>query len=116
MITLPSSDVRVRFPRIVAELPSPGLAVVALVPSVIAVTKKKYTIIIHTAKARHDRGFVDGKSGTQLIWEWLEKHDLSQYISKVTSEKPRAVAYIDDKSIKFSNWDEILEKVENLEN
>jgi phosphoheptose isomerase len=75
----------------------------------------KYTIIIHTAKARHDRGFVDGKSGKQLIWEWLENHNLDQFISKVTSEKPRAVAYIDDKSIQFSSWSDVLDQVENLD-
>ena len=75
----------------------------------------KYTIIVHTAKARHDRGFVDGKSGKQLIWEWLENNDLDQFISKVTAEKPRAVAYIDDKSIKFSSWEDALEQVDNLD-
>ena len=42
---------------------------------------------------------INGKTGTEMIWEWLKKHDFDQYISKVTSEKPRAMAYIDDKAI-----------------
>jgi len=75
---------------------------------------KTYTIIIYTAKARHDRGFVDGKSGTQLIWEWLEENKLDHLISKVTAEKPRAVAYIDDKAIKFSDWNAVLKSVSEL--
>jgi phosphoheptose isomerase len=75
---------------------------------------EKYTIILYTCKAKPDRGLVNGKTGTQLVWEWLEKHNMSKFISKVTSEKPRAVAYIDDKSIKFDNWKECLEKVFRL--
>lgn len=75
---------------------------------------KKYTVILYTCKAKPDRGLVNGKTGTELIWEWLEKHDMSKFISKVTSEKPRAVAYIDDKSIKFSSWESCLKEVDKL--
>ena len=60
------------------------------------------------------KGFVNGKSGTQLIWEWLEENKLDHLISKVTSEKPRAVAYIDDKAIKFSDWNDVLKSVSEL--
>jgi phosphoheptose isomerase len=69
---------------------------------------EEYTIIVYSCKSKPDRGLVNGKTGTQLIWEWLEKWDLSQYISKVTSEKPRAVVYIDDKGITFNNWNDCL--------
>lgn len=75
---------------------------------------EKYTIILHTCKAKPDRGLVNGKTGTELVWEWLEKHNMSQFVSKVTSEKPRAVAYIDDKSINFKNWRECLQEVAKL--
>lgn len=73
---------------------------------------EKYTVIVYTAKARKDRGLVNGRSGTQLIWDWLKQHDLNQYVSKVTAEKPRAVAYIDDKGIKFDNWDNVLSQID----
>lgn len=73
---------------------------------------EKYTVIVYTAKARKDRGLVNGRSGTQLIWEWLKEHNLNQYVSKVTSEKPRAVAYIDDKGIKFDNWTSVLSQID----
>ena len=72
---------------------------------------KQYTIIVYTCKAKKDRGLVDGKTGTELVWNWLEEHGLSQYVSKVTAEKPRAMAYIDDKAIKFVDWKQTLEEL-----
>lgn len=67
---------------------------------------EKYDVVIFTAKAKPDRGLVNGKTGTQLVWEWLEKHDMDKFVTKVTSEKPRAVQYIDDKGIQFNSWEE----------
>ena len=72
---------------------------------------KKYTIILYTCKAKADRGLVNGKTGVELIWKWLDDHNMSQFISKVTSEKPRAVAYIDDKAVRFDSWKNVIEKV-----
>lgn len=74
---------------------------------------EKYTVIVYTCKAKPDRGLVNGKTGTQLVWEWLEKHDMSKFVSKVTAEKPRAVAYIDDKAIRFKNWEETIPALKN---
>jgi len=68
----------------------------------------KYTVIVCTCKARKDRGLVNGKTGIELVWDWLRLHDLDQYVSKVTAEKPRALAYIDDKAIRFTSWEECL--------
>ena len=76
---------------------------------------KDYTIIINTCKAKPDRGLVNGKTGTQLVWEWLEKYDMAKFVSKVTSEKPRAKVYIDDKGVRFTSWPEALKSMENLE-
>jgi len=72
---------------------------------------QRYTVIVYTCKARADRGLVNGKTGTQLVWQWLEENNLSQFVGKVTSEKPRAVAYIDDKSIKFNSWETCMKEV-----
>ena len=42
---------------------------------------------------------------------------MSQYVTKVTAEKPRAVAYIDDKSISFDgNWSDALRKLKKMTN
>lgn len=76
---------------------------------------EKYTVIVHTCKAKPDRGLVNGKTGTELVWQWLKDNNLNQYVSKVTAEKPRAMAYIDDKSIPFNNnWDSIITKIQNI--
>ena len=72
---------------------------------------KKYTIIMYTAKAKPDRGLVNGKTGTESVWKWLEKNDMSKFVSKVTAEKPRAVCYIDDKGIEFSDWESCFQRL-----
>lgn len=73
----------------------------------------KYTLICYTAKAKPDRMLINGKTGTQLVWEWLKKYGFDKYISKVTSEKPRAVAYIDDKAVRFNNWESCLTELKD---
>ena len=74
---------------------------------------KKYTLIVCTVKAKSDRGLVNGRTGTELVWEWLKKHNMDQFVSKVTAEKPRAVAYIDDKSVIFDgNWDSCFDSLQ----
>lgn len=75
---------------------------------------KNYRIIVFTAKAKPDRPLVGGKNGTELVWEWLEKHDVSRFVNSITSEKPRAVCYIDDKAIRFVNWSQTLADLSDL--
>ena len=59
---------------------------------------KNYTIIVYSAKARKDRMLIKNKTGVELIWEWLKKYKLDKFVTDVTSEKPRAVCYIDELS------------------
>lgn len=75
---------------------------------------KKYNIIIFTAKAKQDRPLVNGKTGTELVWEWLEMHGLDEHISEVTAEKPRALVYIDDKALRFVDWNTTLTEFKQL--
>lgn len=75
---------------------------------------KNYNVIIFTAKARPDRPLVGGKTGLELVTEWLAKHEVLHLIKEVTHEKPRAKFYIDDKAIEFkNNWKEIMTRLEN---
>lgn len=69
---------------------------------------KKYKIIIFTAKAKPDRPLVNGKTGTQLVEEWLLKYNILDCIQGVTAEKPRAILYIDDNGYRFENWEDTL--------
>ena len=39
---------------------------------------------------------------------------MAKFVSKVTSEKPRARVYIDDKGIRFTDWTDALESMETL--
>jgi len=68
----------------------------------------KYNVIIFTAKAKPSRPLVNGKTGTELVQEWLEKHDVMQYVTEITAEKPRSQIYIDDKGYHFQNWKDTL--------
>jgi hypothetical protein len=73
---------------------------------------KEWNIIIFSAKVRPDRPLVGGKTGHELVEEWLVKHDVMQYIDEITHEKPRATYYIDDKAIEFKdNWSEVLARL-----
>jgi hypothetical protein len=68
---------------------------------------KRFEIIIYTCKANPNRPLIDNKNGIELIWEWLDKYEASQYVKDITFNKPNAVAYIDDKAIRFENWEQI---------
>jgi hypothetical protein len=76
----------------------------------------KYNIVIYTAKAKKDRPLINSKTGVELVWEWLTKYDLNQYISEVTAEKPRCICYIDDKAISFINWNQALNDLKKFTN
>ena len=69
---------------------------------------KQYNIVIFTAKAKSDRPLVNGMTGTQLVKEWLEKHQVLDCVSEIVSEKPRAVLYVDDNGYRFDNWSSTL--------
>lgn len=73
----------------------------------------QYNVVIFTAKAKPSRPLVNGKTGTQLVAEWLDNHGVLDCVSEITSEKPRAFLYIDDNGYRFSNWNDTLSFIEN---
>ncbi len=75
---------------------------------------KQYKIIIFTAKAKPDRPLVNGKTGTELVKEWLNKYSILEYISDITSEKPRAMLYVDDNGYRFENWNDTLNFINKI--
>ena len=64
---------------------------------------EKYKLVLFSAKARKDRMLINGKTGVELIEEWLIDKKLRHYFIDITAEKPRAVCYIDDKAIRFTS-------------
>ena len=75
---------------------------------------KKYNIIIFTAKAKKNRPLVNGKTGVELVKEWLAKYGLIDFVSEITSEKPRAKIYIDDNGYRFESWEKTLNDIEEI--
>ena len=78
------------------------------IDSIIALSKI-YDIVIFTAKAKSDRPLVNGKTGKDLVKEWLSKYNILECVNDVTSEKPRAELYIDDNGYRFINWDDTID-------
>lgn len=76
---------------------------------------KKYTIIIFTAKAKPDRPLVNGKTGIELVREWLDKYGILDCVADITAEKPRAILYIDDNGYRHTDWGSTLNFLENYE-
>ena len=74
---------------------------------------KQYKIIIYTAKAKPSRPLVNGKTGTELVEEWLDKYGILDCIEEITAEKPRAILYIDDKAYHFNKWKDTLDFIKN---
>lgn len=75
---------------------------------------ENYRLVLFTAKAKPDRPLVDGKTGIELIWEWLEKYEIKNCFAEITAEKPRCLFYIDDKAIRFINWENALSDIEKF--
>ena len=80
----------------------------------IKLLSKEYRLVLFTAKAKLDRPLVDGKTGAELIWQWLEKYNIKECFSEITAEKPRCLFYVDDKAIRFINWENALFSIENF--
>ena len=80
----------------------------------IKLLSKNYRLVLFTAKAKPDRPLVDGKTGAELIWKWLEKYNIKECFSEITAEKPRCLFYVDDKAIRFINWENALSSIENF--
>lgn len=72
---------------------------------------KNYRIVIFTAKAKPDRPLVNGKTGSELVWDWLRAYSIDDCVQEVTSEKPRSFLYIDDNGYRFENWNDTLQYV-----
>ena len=75
--------------------------------------EKDYKIIIFTTRAA-DGHFATfrGKTGEDAIRAWLDywcerKGIQLAYRYKITAVKPPALAYIDDRAVRFTNWTDI---------
>ena len=65
---------------------------------------KKFRIVIFTT--RLNPCFDNEEKMNEDITNWLVKHEI--YHDELTNNKPPAIAYIDDRGIRFTNWEDIL--------
>jgi len=77
---------------------------------------KGYNVILHTAKVNPDRPLVNGKTGKELILDWLEEYNISDLIDDITCIKPRAFIYIDDRGLRFETWEQTLREFKTIKN
>tara|TARA_R100001163_G_scaffold65613_1_gene63528 strand:- start:587 stop:1579 length:993 start_codon:yes stop_codon:yes gene_type:complete len=71
-----------------------------------------WRLVLFTAKVKPDRPMVNGKTGYELVDEWLNTHGVRDLFHEITHEKPRADHYIDDKAIEFTgNWKSVLKRL-----
>ena len=69
---------------------------------------KSYKLVIYSCKANPNRPLIDGETGIDLIWGWLQRWNLHGYIEDITYTKPNAKYYIDDKAVRFTNWNQVI--------
>ena len=69
----------------------------------LAKLNEKYDVIIFTVRK------------PVYVWNWLLKYKLSEYVYKVTNEKPRAFVYVDDRGLKFDgDYDKTLKDIDTF--
>lgn len=70
-----------------------------------AVTKLygRYNIVIFTVRVSPQ--WEDWEEQVIQLEAWLKENNIPY--DDITSDKPKAVAYIDDKAIRFTNWTDI---------
>lgn len=64
---------------------------------------KEYEIIVFTSRPN-----------TIEVDEWLKKHGIK--VKEVTNTKPIARVYIDDRGLRFENWEQVLKDLPKLQN
>lgn len=61
----------------------------------------EYDIVIHTTR------------DPQRVWEWLETYWMNHLVVDVTNVKPKAIAYVDDRAVRFTgDYDAVLAEIE----
>tara|TARA_R110000744_G_scaffold202200_1_gene321183 strand:+ start:3322 stop:3705 length:384 start_codon:yes stop_codon:yes gene_type:complete len=72
---------------------------------------KSFKLVIYSCKSNPKRPLIMEKTGTELIWEWLEQWDMKQFVSDVVINKPNALIYVDDKGLKFESWNQTIKQI-----
>lgn len=74
--------------------------------------RNKYEIVIFTTRASKEAN-QDVDDQIQDVKNWLNKYGI--YFDRITAEKIPCFRMIDDLAITFTNWNEVLSKIEEAE-
>ncbi|MAF81175.1 hypothetical protein CL628_04145 [bacterium] len=68
--------------------------------------------------ARLNPKFDDAPEQKKKIITWLAENEFAEgvHYHEVTNNKPSAIAYIDDRAVRFTNWDQTNEVLHDLVN
>lgn len=75
---------------------------------------KKFRIVIYSLKGHPERPLINGKTGIELVWDWLIEYNIDSYVEDIVWGKPNALVYIDDKGFRFENWKATREYLSRL--
>lgn len=66
---------------------------------------------IKELKSKGYRLVVFSSRQTDVIREWLAKHELDEYFDDITNTKVPAKVYIDDRGYRFVSWEKTMEEL-----
>jgi ribonucleotide monophosphatase NagD (HAD superfamily) len=71
----------------------------------------RYRVVIFTTRV--NPALRGGQRSREAVVAWLEQHGFrhSEHWDDITHEKPPALAYIDDRAVRFTTWDETMEEL-----
>ena len=74
------------------------------IESIERLLKRGYKVAIFTCRA-------ETIEGAEAVANWIDNHltfKKPEYTIHVTNIKPKAIAYIDDRGIRFTNWKDVM--------
>jgi hypothetical protein len=66
-----------------------------------------YRLVLHTTRVRD-------VEQVQPLYDWLEANGFGMF-AEITDRKPLAVAYVDDRAIRFVDWPQALADIGRIE-
>lgn len=72
--------------------------------------KDNYFVVIFTTRYNPELNGDRLQEQEQAVLNWLSKNgfEKDKHYHKITGYKPKAMAYIDDRGIRFTNWQDIM--------
>jgi len=63
---------------------------------------------LRSLSIRHDLILLTARHNLEDVKVWLRMNHLEHYFVDVTNRKPAAIAYLDDRAVRFTDWPKAL--------